>query len=773
MKKGILLILIILTVLKNITSQIAPGQWRDHLSYYKAEKVVLAGNKVYCMTFNSLFYYNKTDNTVNTISKVQGLAETEFSTIAYSTKLDVLIIAYVNSNIDIVQKNKIVNVPYIKNKLGISDKRINDITILGKYAYLACNYGISVLDLEKLIIIDTYYPSTTGTLNRVNNICFDSTNIYAATQFGIFKANKDDQYLVNYSRWMQIKEFPNYSKECNKIRWVNGHLFTLYKNNSNTVNDVIMYSAESVWNELKSDIRWINSIDVSNNKLIISAPWAAIYSLDENLIISGIGSCEDPAQAVVDTDGTLWIADKSTSLIKKIKNGENEPIVPNSPHSNDVVKLDCKSSMVWIAGGGRDEVGTPKSSNSGVSGYFNNTWHSYASNSTEFLATMGDFINIKIDPLNPNRVFMANWTAANKYGLLEYNNGAFSLYNDKNSTLSKFQSGSYSAFYTYGLSFDSDNNLWVTNSNVTKPLSVLTNQGKWYSFSLGDANNSNIGDVVATSWGPKWTYTGKTTKITVFDDNGTIDKTSDDQVKSFTLSGIESTINSTIIYCMVEDKNQTIWVGTDAGPVVFDYPQEAFDESSTLTGRKVLVRINKNETRAAYLLETERINAITIDGNNRKWMGTQNSGVYLFNDDGSQVNHFTAENSPLFSNTINDISIDGKSGEVYFGTSKGLISYRGKATEGGTEFGKVYVFPNPVRENYNGNVYVTGLLENCNVKITDISGNLVFETNALGGQAVWDGKNLLHNRVNTGVYLVFCSNKDGSKTYVTKLLFIH
>jgi hypothetical protein len=176
---------------------------------------------------------------------------------------------------------------------------------------------------------------------------------------------------------------------------------------------------------------------------------------------------------------------------------------------------------------------------------------------------------------------------------------------------------------------------------------------------------------------------------------------------------------------------------------------------------------------AGYLLETERVSTIAVDGANRKWVGTSN-GVFVLSPDGTeQVAYYTVDNSPLLSNVIMDIAIDGESGEVFIGTDKGLVSIRGEATEGGEEHSGVLVFPNPVRENYDGPIAIKGLANNANVKITDVNGMLFYETTALGGQAVWDGRNYNGERAKTGVYFVFSSNEDGSSKNVAKLLIIN
>jgi len=795
MNKVLLYSILIIFISKTIIAQISPGQWRDYLPYWMAEKVVVGGNKIFCNTGYSLYYLDKSDESINTLSKVEGLSEVQISTIGYASKKDMLIIAYASSNIDILQKNKIFNLPYLKNKISIQDKKINDIMVFNDLAYLSCNFGIVVIDLNKLVIKDTYFPSVNGTPNRINHICTDGQNIYAATQTGIFKASLDDPFLVDYSRWELLKNFQNFNNECNSIEYLNGKLFGLYLNsNPWTYSDRLFVLPDSShYGTIRIDIDGafgFQSINVSNGKLFLTSfngtTLNNIYQIDGNLKVTQIGATNYPTFATLDESGNIWVSDLKQSLVKFAIDGSQKNILPNgfSPYYPEFVKIDYRDGNLWTVTGGKAESSWyPQFSHHCAQAYFNSDkkWHNFNPDNIPELSIVMDMINVKIDPFDTGKVYMAAWTTG---GLVEYNHGSFNFYNKFNSTLQPPIGLDTPLYKIFGLSFDQSGNLWVTNSVVNKQLSVLVApsnknpHGKWYSFSLGkiDINNTWIGDVLATSWGHKWVYITKssTSNIVVFDDNGSIDKGSDvSKTTTISLSNIEELITSNIIYCMAEDRNQNIWIGTDAGPIVFSSPQDVFNGQG-LTGSKIKVPVATGKNDAAFLLETERINVIAVDGANRKWLGTQNSGVYLMSDDGlKQFNHFTAENSPLLSNSINDITIDPKTGEVYFATSNGLISYRGMATEGGQDFGRVYVFPDPVRENYNGDIFITGLIEDANVKITDISGNLVFETTALGGQASWNGKNLLNKRVHSGVYLVFCANKDGSKTYVTKLLFIH
>jgi hypothetical protein len=225
--------------------------------------------------------------------------------------------------------------------------------------------------------------------------------------------------------------------------------------------------------------------------------------------------------------------------------------------------------------------------------------------------------------------------------------------------------------------------------------------------------------------------------------------------------------------CMNEDHDGNIWVGTNSGPVMFFNPSKVF-ENSDVSAFQVAIRRNDGTDNIDFLLSGETIADIKTDGGNRKWIATEKSGVFLVSADGEKtLNNFREENSPLLSNNVTGIGVMEKTGEVFFATDKGVISFKGVATKGKNDYDSVYVFPNPVRENFDGNVTITGLIENTIVKITDIGGNLVYESNSLGGQAIWNGRNFNGNRVGTGVYLVFLSTQDGSQSHVTKILFIH
>ncbi len=375
-------------------------------------------------------------------------------------------------------------------------------------------------------------------------------------------------------------------------------------------------------------------------------------------------------------------------------------------------------------------------------------------------------MDVVINPYDPNNVFFASW----EDGLIEFQNGEIQhVYNYTNSSL---QASSPDILRTMasGVKVDASNNLWVLNSRVENILSVKTNSDDWYSYNLG-ASNSNIetGNLFIDSYNQKWIIPRRSHSLIVFNDNQTPEITADDEVRTLSVAVGNGNLFASQIKCVVQDLDGELWFGTNEGIGVIYSPRNVFSDGN-FDIQRILVEWDGY---VQHLLETEIITAIAIDEANRKWIGTKSSGLFLLSEDGSeQIYHFTVANSPLISNEITALAIKDN-GEVFIGTVDGMVSYKGEATAPSTDGSNSYAYPNPVPAGYSGSIAIKNLYRDANVKITDISGNVVFETRALGGQAIWDGRNFDGKKAGTGVYLVFASSEDGSASLVCKILFIN
>ena len=379
-----------------------------------------------------------------------------------------------------------------------------------------------------------------------------------------------------------------------------------------------------------------------------------------------------------------------------------------------------------------------------------------------------DYTVVTSDPIDPQKVYVGAWGD----GVFVYQNGQLAdHYTDKNSTLRTNIPG-ISSFCIGGITIDDDKNLWIAQGGVSSPISIRKPDGTWTSLSWSSyLSTFALGNIHIDQHKQFWVPLPPDHGLFVFDPNGTIGNEKDDKIVKFNpISAYNDIIQG--VFCVTSDRDGTVWIGTDHGPLYYADPTAVFNGETK--GTQVIIPRNDGSATADPLLVTETINCITIDGANRKWFGTASGGAFLCSPDGTkQLYHFNTDNSPIFSNNVLSIAINDKTGEVFFGTERGIISYRADATQPNENFTNVYVYPDPVRENYEGIITITGMIENATVKITDISGNLVYQTKSSGGQAIWNGKTHGGRRVATGVYIVFCSNDDGSKTYVTKMLVIH
>ena len=452
-------------------------------------------------------------------------------------------------------------------------------------------------------------------------------------------------------------------------------------------------------------------------------------------------------------------------------------IIPDSPKRNLYYFTNIVGDRLLTTGGG---INSNRYNRTGtIMMMENNSWTNFQEDGIREQTGLNyrDITSVAQDPTDDRRHFASSAGE----GVYEFYDGKFvELYSMNNSSLESAINGSKNYVRTNGLIYDKSGNLFVANMDVDAKhnIHIKTPQGIWIPLLYEEINNkTNLSGTIFDRRGWLWLLSTWQLSNGVFcvNMNGTPENTSDDQHKFISSFKNQdgTTLNHEGIFCIAEDLNGAIWIGTGYGPIVLNNPNRFFNDDYYCT--QIKVPRNDGSNLADFLLSSEQINAIAVDGGNRKWIGTESSGLYLLSPDGLEtIHHFTEENSPLPSNTITTLSIHPKTGMVYIGTLKGLVSYQGDAPEGEDSFedDNVYAYPNPVHPGYSGNIVVTGLMRDSDVKITNISGKLIYEGTSTGGQFTWDGRNMQGNRVASGVYFVLAANSEGKEGIVTKIMFV-
>jgi ligand-binding sensor domain-containing protein len=758
-------------VITQLHSQIQPvGSWQSHLSYHEAVAVVEASNSTYFSTdlgiveiknIYEIYYHNK----------VTGLSDMKVSTMCFNRQYNALIIAYQNGNIDILyrENDEVKNLPDIlQNNNILSTKTINHIYSIGQKVYFACDFGLVELDMNLLEFTNTTFTSR----NPIFATAQLQNSIFISTQNGIYEGIKDGRNLQDFNQWILHNSSQNLPN-----RYISNAIINLGTRLYADINDTLMsYNTISQnWQHISSTynnipilkiydgypIRTISS-NFTKDRIIMCSNSNVYYELDTNYTMFNknyIANVFDINQYASDTFGNQWIP-TSKGMLKRNYQGDNF-FVPNSLYSDKIQNMAVDNQgNLWAAGATlnyQDYFFDP----TGFYKYDKTNWTNYNVNTFAQLDTFQDAITVACNPRR-NETFIGSFMS----GIVHLKGDSiFAIYNQRN-TINGIQPvvGDTPRTRITGMKFDNNNNCWITNSLSTNGIVLRKADGTWQNFNA--PFSGRLGAIDIDRNGFKW-IVQESGNILVFSEEN-LNITTDD--KYLLINTTNSQLASANVNCVTADREGTIWVGTNNGVTIFSCGSNLFENGCT--GARPVVNPDNFNGR---LLEAENVKTIAIDGNNRKWIGTEN-GIFVLSPDGyERIYYFNKLNSPLFDNVINNIAIDGTTGIVYISTQKGLLSYRADATTGKKLADKnaVYTFPNPVAPDYDGIISITNLPTDANVKITDINGLLVFETYALGGQASWNGKDYNGRKTQSGVYFVFVVSDDGQQKLATKLLFLN
>lgn len=738
--------------------EIAIGQWRDHLPYNNITDICLAGDKVYCVTkAGGLFSYQKESGEIQRLSKISGLSDVGASAIGYDPASQSLLVGYSSGNLDLIKDGKIYNISDIKRKQVSGDPKIYSIRFYGDKAYLGCGFGIVVFNISKMEIFDTYRIGPNGTDLIVYDVITDGSTIFAATSLGFYNAPINEPLLTYSEKWVKIA-----NGVFNTIAILNSSVYTVNFSSSSKIYKYngIDFSLVDYYPNLE-----IRKLESSGIYLTIVNQYG-VDVLESDLIQKkrGFSSAPFPIRprtAFFDNSGVLWIGDENSGLIRSPADDSSISIVPLGPPSLSVFDLDAANGMVCIAPGVINSAWNSEFNGEPVTCFIDGRWEQV----TGLPENARDLIVVKVN--KNGGIFAGSWNV----GLLEISDLKVSnVYDSKNSSLkSRSDAPGSTDVQVGGLDFDNDGNLWVANSNASHQFSVYKKNGSWKEYGTKGLLPVGpiLGDLMVDQLDQKWLIAAKGVGIVVLNTNQTLDDESDDRVRLLKSVEGEGSLPEGDIKALAVDKEGVVWIGTEKGIVIYSEPSTVFEEPDC---QKILITQNGI---TQYLLESVIVTDIIVDDANRKWIGTIGAGVFYISEDGTkELDHFTTENSPLLSNDIIALALNQKTGELFMGTTKGIISYKGTVTESKKTFTDLITYPNPVRPGYEGLIAIKGLVNMADIKITDISGSLIYQTKSQGGQAVWDGKNYDGTKAQSGVYLVFASNDDGSQKLVSKILII-
>jgi hypothetical protein len=752
-------ILVLLLLLSQFVFSQENQKWSGYFSYNNIKDIGQSDTQVFVATENAYFKRDNTTNQNSTFSTVDGLSGQNISQIYYSSTFKKTMVGHSDGLLIIVNEDdgSVLNVVDILNKPSIppNKKKINHFMEYEGKIYISTDFGIVVYNLSTLQFGDTYFVGPSGSNIEILQTTVYQGSIYAvANGFGILKASVTNPNLIDFNQW--TVSFPGswIAVESSQTELVGANSNTLSKLTDNTVTPITTFSQAPI------DLRY------SENKIVVTTQ-SAIYLFDNQLqqieqINNNIPNLSLIFSCASIIGNKIYIGTASNGLFIRLLNSSTafENVTPDGPNRNRVFGIESTQKGLWAVYGDYDDIYNPYPLDAyGISKYDSNRKWNFIP--YEKLFDTKSIVRIVTNPNNENQVYFSSHYS----GLLKFENDIPSIiYNASNSSLISIPGQIPDDIRVNGAAFDKKGALWVTNALVDQNLHVLKADGQWQGYNIScilKPRNNSLGRLTVDKNGTKWIGNNANGLIAFNEANN--------KCIAIDVGVGQGNLSSSDVKVTAVDNKNKLWIGTAKGLRILSNVDAFLNQIKLETSSIIIL----DDGLPQELLFEQSITDIVVDGANNKWIGTAGSGVFYISSDGQKTfNIFTRENSPLPSNSINDIDINNVTGEVFIATDSGLVSFKGDATKGTENLNNVFIYPNPVRPEYSGMVNITGLMNKSNVKVTDIEGNLVYEGISEGGTVQWNADAFGKYKVASGVYMVFVTSEDGAETTVKKVMVI-
>lgn len=721
-------------------------RWEDYFSYAQIRHIHEINGLIFCSAENGLFSYDPNSGEIDKISKVTDLNDVDVTAFAKSPEMELLMVGYRSGEMDILrteENDNILEIPLHQGYTG--SKQVNHISTYESTAIISGEFGLASFDLEDVEFMETVYFNQNSTYFGVKESVVLDGIIYAASDKGIF-THVLDEFIANFITWQQPQGLPTTAFQ--HIIVFEGNLV------ASTGTSVYRFDGNN-WTSF-GNFPNLKTFNVNENVLsIIQNNTISNYNTDFSLLETL--NFSEQLNTGIKVGNQTFGGSMLFGLVR-----DNSYILPDGPYNNKSWSVNSYQEEIWIAPGGMSNFNAPLQNKDGFYHFDGTQWYQIKS---EDILNAKDVVDIEINPNDPTEMYVSTWFEHPSWneqnihiGILHFKNDQLiNHYNSENSGL-KFRER------IGGSVFDDKGNLFIGQSYVG-------NEGKTYMVRKKagggwDGIDLNAGKANAGALKPIY-YDGFVWMALPRD--GGIRATDMQSVYLITSNPIKGNLPSNLVLALEVDKSGTLWIGTELGLRILYNPVQSIQMDAFETQPIIIIQNGLPEA----LLNDVQINSIKADGGNQKWVGTESSGVFYFSEDGTEtIHHFTSGNSPLPSNKVNNIHVENSTGVVYFATDKGVVSYRSDAVEVGDSFGDVYSYPNPVRPGFTGDVTIKGLPMDADVRIVDVTGNLIHKTTARGGVAKWNTKNMKGKPVASGIYLVLMTNQDASESKQTKIAIV-